>query len=181
MSAGIRAAAAPIVATLDADLQNDPADLPRMIVALEGHDAVVGYRVGRRDDAVRKLSSRIANWIRNRLTGDQVRDTGCSLKVFRSEAIRSIPLFEGLHRFLPTLLRWHGYDVIEFPVTHHPRVHGTSKYGVRNRAFRALRDLFAVRWMKSRIVRPPIVDRVPAREISRAEPSERADAARPRT
>jgi glycosyltransferase involved in cell wall biosynthesis len=168
MSAGIQAARGPILATLDADLQNDPADLPRMITALEGHDAVVGYRVGRKDTVVRRASSRIANWIRNRLTGDQIRDTGCSLKVFRREAIRSIPLFEGMHRFLPTLLRMHGYDVIEFPVSHHPRIHGKSKYGVRNRALRAFRDLMAVRWMRTRIVRPPIVEREVARARARA-------------
>ncbi len=168
IAAGIRAASAPLIATLDADLQNDPADLPRMITALEDHDAVVGYRVGRRDTFVRRASSRIANWIRNRLTGDSIRDTGCSLKVFRSEAIRSIPLFEGMHRFLPTLLRMHGYQVLEFPVSHHPRIHGTSKYGVRNRALRAFRDLLAVRWMRTRIVRPPIVEREAARERAKA-------------
>ena len=168
ISMGIRAAGAPLIATLDADLQNDPADLPRMVSALAGHDAVVGYRVGRRDTLVRRLSSRIANWVRNRLTGDTIRDTGCSLKVFRAEAIRSLPLFEGMHRFLPTLLRWHGYDVIEFPVTHHPRLSGKSKYGVRNRALRSFRDLLAVRWMRSRIVLPTLVSRAQAAAVAQA-------------
>lgn len=153
---GIRRAAGALVATLDADLQNDPIDLPAMIECLEGHDAVVGYRVRRRDNTLRRLSSRIANAVRNRLSGDQIRDTGCSLKVFRTEAIRSIPLFEGMHRFLPTLLRYHGYSVVEHPVSHHPRVAGDSKYGVRNRAWRAFKDLLAVRWMRARIIRAEV-------------------------
>ena len=154
---GIRAASGELIATLDADLQNDPIDLPAMIEALDGHDAVVGYRVQRHDTWLRRISSRWANAIRNRLTHDAVRDTGCSLKLFRAQAIRSIPLFEGMHRFLPTLLRWHGFEVIEHPVSHHPRERGRSKYGVWNRAFRTLRDLFAVRWMHGRIINPPIV------------------------
>jgi glycosyltransferase involved in cell wall biosynthesis len=152
-----------LVATLDADLQNDPADLPRMIERLGAHDAVVGYRVGRRDDFVRRASSRIANRIRNTLSRDSIRDTGCSLKVFRVEAIRSIPWFEGMHRFLPTLLRYRGFSVLEHPVSHHPRRAGKSKYGVRNRAWRAFRDLLAVRWMRGRMIRRPI------REIVRGD------------
>ncbi len=154
MAAGIRAARAGLIATLDADLQNDPIDLLEMRARLGGHDAVVGYRLRRQDTWVRRMSSRFANAVRNRITGDRIRDTGCSLKLFRRDAIRVIPLFEGMHRFLPTLLRWHGFSVVEHPVSHHPRVHGQSKYGVWNRAFRALRDLLAVRWMRSRIIRP---------------------------
>ena len=154
---GIEAARGPLIATLDADLQNDPADLPGMLDALGDVDAVVGYRTHRRDDVVRRGSSRIANGIRNLVTGDQVRDTGCSLKLFRAEAIRALPLFDGMHRFLPSLLRFHGYTVLEYPVRHNPRLAGRSKYGVRNRAGRALLDLLAVRWMRSRIVRPEIV------------------------
>lgn len=153
---GIAAARAPLVATLDADLQNDPADLLEMIEALGENDAVVGYRTDRRDDWLRRVSSRVANAIRNAVTGDRIRDTGCSLKLVRSEAIRAIPLFEGMHRFLPTLLRFHGYRVIEHPVSHRARVAGASKYGVRNRAWRAFGDLLAVRWMRSRIVRPEV-------------------------
>ena len=155
-NAGIRAARAPLVATLDADMQNDPVDLPAMLAALPGHDAVVGYRMKRMDNAMRRWSSRLANRIRNRVTHDSVRDTGCSLKLFRTEAIRSIPLFEGMHRFLPTLLRYHGFSVIEHPVSHHPRTAGTSKYGVMNRAWRAFKDLLAVRWMRARLIKLPI-------------------------
>ena len=156
IAAGLRAARAALVATLDADLQNDSADLPAMLDALADNDAVVGYRVERHDDFVRRASSRVANRIRNWVTGDSIRDTGCSLKVFRREAILSVPLLDGMHRFLPTLLRYHGYRVIEHPVSHHPRRAGRSKYGLWNRAFRATIDLLAVRWMRARIVRPPI-------------------------
>jgi dolichol-phosphate mannosyltransferase len=156
--AGLLHARAPLIATLDADLQNDPGDLPAMLAALGEHDAVVGWRMRRNDSFVRRASSRIANGVRNWISGDSIRDTGCSLKLFRAEAIRSIPLFEGMHRFLPTLLRFHGYSVIEHPVSHHPRTAGVSKYGIGNRAWRAFKDLLAVRWMRSRIVKLPIVD-----------------------
>jgi dolichol-phosphate mannosyltransferase len=155
--AGILHARAPLIATLDADLQNDPGDLPGMLAVLGEHDAVVGWRMKRNDTFVRRASSRIANAIRNRISGDTIRDTGCALKVFRAEAIRSIPLFEGMHRFLPTLLRFHGYSVIEHPVSHHPRTAGVSKYGIANRAWKAFKDLLAVRWMRTRIVKMPLV------------------------
>ncbi len=154
---GVRNVRAPLVVTIDADLQSDPADIRVLMGMLGTHDAVVGYRRRRNDNWVRRISSRVANGVRNRLTGDAVRDTGCPLKLFRTEAFRSLPLFEGMHRFLPTLLRWHGYSVLEHPVSHHPRERGVSKYGVWNRVFRSTRDLFAVRWMRSRIIsaRPP--------------------------
>lgn len=158
MAAGIHAAAGDLIATLDADLQNDPADIPRLVDALGIHDAAVGYREKRNDTWVRRVSSRVANAVRNRLTGDRIRDTGCSLKVFRAEAVRALPFFEGMHRFLPTLLRLHGFSVVEVPVSHHPRVAGKSKYGIRNRALRALRDTFAVRWMRSRLIRVHIAE-----------------------
>jgi glycosyltransferase involved in cell wall biosynthesis len=145
-----------LIATLDADLQNDPADLMGMIKALGDADAVVGYRVVRHDSWLRRVSSRIGNGVRNRLSGDGIRDTGCSLKVFRASAITSVPLFEGMHRFLPTLLRFHGFSVIEFPVSHRPRVAGKSKYGVLNRAWVGFKDLLAVRWMRQRIIRPQV-------------------------
>ena len=157
---GVDMARAPLIATLDADLQNDPADLPVMIDMLREHDdvhAVVGYRMVRHDNLVRRVSSRVANSVRNRLSGDDIRDTGCSLKVFRAAPLRSIPLFEGMHRFLPTLLRFHGYRVVEHPVSHRPRVAGQSKYGVLNRAWVAFKDLLAVRWMRKRIVRPEVL------------------------
>jgi signal transduction histidine kinase len=152
IATGIRAARGEWIATLDADLQNDPADLFELLAAAHGHDAVVGFRIRRNDAWIRRVSSRIANAVRDRVTGDHVTDTGCSLKLFRSEAIRSIPFFEGMHRFLPTLLRWHGFSVVERPVSHHPRVAGKSKYGVLNRLVPSTFDLCAVRWMRSRII-----------------------------
>lgn len=162
-AAGLQLARGELIATLDADLQNDPKDLPLMIAALGEHAAVVGYRVKRNDNFVRRASSKIANRIRNWISQDQIRDTGCSLKLFRREAIQAMPLFEGMHRFLPTLLRYHGFSVLEHPVSHHPRTAGVSKYGVWNRAFRALRDLIAVRWMRSRLIKLPIAEVVDAR------------------
>lgn len=155
-AAGVQLARGALVATLDADMQNDPADVPALIDALSTHDAVVGYRVQRNDSFVRRASSGIANSIRNWISKDDIRDTGCSLKVFRAHAIRAIPLFEGMHRFLPTLLRYHGFSVIQRPVQHYPRVAGVSKYGVMNRAFRAFVDLLAVRWMRARRIRVPL-------------------------
>ena len=160
IAAGIQQARGTLVATLDGDLQNDPQDLPNMILALRSDPdlgGVVGWRQKRNDNFVRRVSSRVANAIRNRLSGDSIRDTGCSLKVFRQEAIRSITLFEGMHRFLPTLVRYHGYRILEHPVSHHARVAGTSKYGIRNRAWRSFKDLLAVRWMRSRLIELPIV------------------------
>ena len=150
--AGFKAARGEVVITLDADLQNDPADISRLLRALESgtYGAAVGYRVRREDSVVRRLSSRIANAVRNRLSGDDIIDTGCSLKVFRREALSGIKLFTGMHRFLPTLLRMEGYAVVQVPVGHRPRRAGTSKYGVLNRVFRAFVDLLAVRWMKRR-------------------------------
>jgi hypothetical protein len=132
------------------------------LLETEDVDAVVGYRLKRNDDWLRRVSSRIANKIRNAISRDSIRDTGCSLKVFRAEAIRSIAMFDGMHRFLPTLLRYHGYRVLEHPVSHHPRTAGESKYGVRNRALRAFKDLLAVRWMRSRILELPIAERLSA-------------------
>jgi glycosyltransferase involved in cell wall biosynthesis len=155
-AAGIHLARGKLIATLDADLQNDPGDLPAMIALMDGHDAVVGWRMKRRDTFIRRASSRIANRIRNWISKDTIRDTGCSLKVFRADAIQAIPLFEGMNRILPTMMRYHGFSVIEHGVGHHPRTAGTSKYGVWNRAFRALKDLIAVRGMRARLLRLPI-------------------------
>jgi glycosyltransferase involved in cell wall biosynthesis len=155
-AAGVQAARGEIVATLDADLQNDPKDLPALVDALDEHDAVVGYRAQRHDNFVRRLSSRIGNGVRNALTRDTIRDTGCSLKVFRAEAARSIRWFNGAHRFLPTLLRHQGFSVIERPVSHRPRRAGKSKYGIGNRALRGLLDTLAVRWMRARQIDFPV-------------------------
>jgi glycosyltransferase involved in cell wall biosynthesis len=149
-AAGFRCARAPIVVTLDADLQNDPVDIPRLLAAIADCDVVCGIRANRHDSWVRRLSSLIANGVRNRLTHDDIVDTGCSLKAFRAAFLPQLPMFTGMHRFLPTLLRLQGARVRQIPVNHRPRRHGVAKYGIGNRVFRALADLFAVRWMQRR-------------------------------
>jgi glycosyltransferase involved in cell wall biosynthesis len=154
-AAGFGAARGRVIVTLDADLQNDPADIPVLLAELErsGAAAVAGYRVDRQDSGWKRLQSRIANGVRNRLNRETIRDTGCSLKAFRAEAVRALPLFAGMHRFLPTLVRMQGGRVTEVPVHHRPRRFGRTKYGMWNRGFRALVDAFAVRWMQRRALR----------------------------
>src|SRR5262249_33895214 len=124
MDAGFRRARGAIVVTLDADLQNDPGDIPRLLADLEGWDAVVGVRKNRRDSFVRRVSSRVANYVRNRLSDETITDTGCSLKAYRREALTRLVLYNGMHRFLPTLLRMEGFRVRETAVGHRPRRHG---------------------------------------------------------
>ena len=150
LDAGFRAATRPIVVTLDADLQNEPEDIPKLIEALADADAACGFRATRRDGWVRRASSVIANWVRDRITGDHITDTGCSLKAYRTVYLKRLKMFSGMHRFLPTLLRLEGARVVEMPVRHHPRVAGRSKYGISNRMWSGLRDCFAVRWMRDR-------------------------------
>ena len=147
LDAGFRAARGELVITLDADLQNDPADIPVLLDRMGSLDAVAGYRLRRRDSWLRLFSSRVANGVRNRLTGDHVLDTGCSLKIFRRRCLERIRLYDGMHRFLPTLLRLEGFSVGQFPVRHRARTWGSSKYGIRGRLFRGCADLLAVRWM----------------------------------
>jgi dolichol-phosphate mannosyltransferase len=155
LDAAWRAARGRFVVSLDADLQNDPADIPGMMQSLEksGADMVIGVRVNRRDTWSRRMQSKIGNGVRNWITGDRITDTGCSLKLVKREAIDRVQLFTGMHRFLPTLVRYAGYRVIETPVNHRPRRFGESKYGAMNRAFRGLADCFAVRWMGRRMLR----------------------------
>ena len=158
--AGVDLARAERIATLDGDLQNDPADLLPLLEALGDGDAAIGYRVERRDGFARRIASRAANAVRNALCGDRIRDAGCSLRIVRAEALRALPRFEGMHRFVPTLLRYQGCRVVELPVSHHPRLLGRSKYGVRDRALRGFADLLALRWMRSRMLRRTRVQRI---------------------
>jgi len=155
LDAGLHHARGSFIATLDADLQNDPADIPRLLDTLlaQKYDLVNGWRADRRDPWLRLLSTRIANGVRNRLTREQIHDSACGLKVFRRECVARLKLFNGMHRFLPTLVKMEGYRVVEVPVHHRPRVAGSAKYGVCNRVFKALRDVFAVRWMQQRMLR----------------------------
>jgi len=154
LDAGWRAARGRWIVSLDADLQNDPADIPKMMSRLEesGADMVIGVRVNRQDTWARKIQSRIGNGVRNWITRDQITDTGCSLKLVRREAVERVRLFTGMHRFLPTLVRMQGYKVVEMPVNHRSRRFGVSKYGAMNRAMRGLADCFAVRWMGKRML-----------------------------
>ncbi|MFO1437283.1 MAG: glycosyltransferase family 2 protein [Verrucomicrobiaceae bacterium] len=151
MHAGIHNARGDIIVTLDGDLQNDPADIPAMITMLnQGWDLVCGYRQKRKDTAFKRLQSRIANAVRSRFVGDGVRDTGCTLKAMRRECREALLLFNGMHRFIPALIRNMGWRVTELPVNHRPRVSGVSKYGFGNRALRATMDMLGVRWLNSR-------------------------------
>jgi glycosyltransferase involved in cell wall biosynthesis len=150
LDAGFKWARGRVVVTLDADLQNDPRDIPSLLEKLRDYDVVCGIRQGRQDTWLRRISSRIANAIRRRVLHDDIADVGCSLRAYRRQCLASIKLYNGLHRFLPVLLHIEGFRIGQMPVRHHPRRYGHSKYNVRNRAWRALMDLWAVRWMQSR-------------------------------
>ena len=151
--AGFKRSSGALVVTMDGDLQNDPQDIGVLLNYAKDYDLVCGWRTERHDTITRKISSRVANAVRNAVTGDRVHDTGCSLKVFRRPVVDRLQLFNGMHRFFPALALMHGFTVTEVPVRHHPRTHGISKYGVGNRLFKGLYDLFAVRWMQTRVLR----------------------------
>ena len=169
--AGLKAARGQYLFTLDADLQNDPQDLPKFLEALKRFDCVCGTRVETRsqgDHFIRIASSRIANWVRNKLSGEQISDAGCTYRAFRRECVGGLKFFAGMHRFLPTLIKMEGFSVTEIPITNNPRLAGRSHYGVWNRLWASFCDLLAVRWMKSRmfgfqiaetINDPPRIDR----------------------
>jgi len=152
-AAGFRRAQGELIVTMDGDLQYDPADIATLLPLAAQYDLVCGRRTDRHDTLIRRLSSRIAYLVRNAVTHDRVRDTGCSLKVFRRAVVERLPWFDGMHRFFPALARMHGFTVTEVPVRHLPRLHGRSKYGIGNRLFKGLYDLVAVRWMMRRVLR----------------------------
>lgn len=151
--AGFKAARGDVIVTMDADLQNDPHDIPTLLADIGRFDCVCGWRRQRHDTIVRRLSSLIANTVRNLLSGENVRDVGCSLKAFRREYAQRLKLFNGMHRFFPTLVKYEGGRVTEVPVNHRPRRYGTAKYNIRNRIVRSFLDLLAVCWMKQRYLR----------------------------
>lgn len=156
--AGFRAARGCYVITLDGDGQNDPKEIPRLLEAAQasgegGVDLVCGYRLQRRDSFFKRLLSRLANGVRSRVCGDGIRDTGCSLKVYRREALAKIKLFDGMHRFLPALFLAEGFSVIELVVSHRERMGGRTKYTLWNRSFNTFFDMLAVRWMGRRALR----------------------------
>jgi glycosyltransferase involved in cell wall biosynthesis len=151
MYAGLHAARGAVAVLIDGDLQNDPADIPKLLREIEaGADLVCGYRAKRKDTTVKRLTSRIANAVRSRFTKDGVRDTGCTLKAMRRECVPALVPFKGMHRFIPALVKGAGFRLVEVPVNHRPRKFGLSKYGLGNRFVRATVDMFGVRWLLSR-------------------------------
>jgi glycosyltransferase involved in cell wall biosynthesis len=151
MYAGLNSARGDVAVLIDGDLQNDPADIPRLLAEIErGADLVCGYRAQRKDTVVKRITSRIANFVRSRFTKDGVRDTGCTLKAMKRECVSALLPFKGMHRFIPALVKGAGYCLVEIPVNHRPRKFGLSKYGLGNRALRATTDMFGVRWLLSR-------------------------------
>ena len=153
LAAGLVRARGEVIVTLDADLQNDPADIPKLLAALEGADVVSGVRAKRSDTWIRLVSSRIANATRRAALGDSVTDIGCSLKAYRREMLADLPMFVGVHRFLPAMCAFRGARVVEVPVNHRARTMGVSKYGMGNRLWRGIHDLIGVSWLKHRLVR----------------------------
>lgn len=151
--AGFAAAKGEVVATIDADLQNDPAEIPRLIPHLADHDMVTGWRKKRNDNALRLVQTKIANGVRNWISQETIADSASSLKVYKAHCVKGLRMWRGAHRFLPTLVKMRGYTCVEVPVSHHPRHAGVPKYPFGSRVFRATIDLFGVRWMKSRALR----------------------------
>ena len=149
--AGLRAARGAVLVLIDSDLQNDPNDIPRLLVEIEkGADLVCGFRTKRKDTWFKRLQSKIANAVRSRFTKDGVRDTGCTLKAMRRECREALVPFYGMHRFIPALIKGAGYRIVEVPVQHRARQYGSSKYSFGNRAWRATIDMIGVRWLLSR-------------------------------
>ena len=163
--AGIQAATGRFIATLDADLQNHPRELPRFLEAIERDrcDCVCGSRVAARaqgDSWVRQVSSKIANGIRNSITHETVSDSACGYRIFKRECAARLKFFKGMHRFMPTLIRLEGFSVVEIPISTNPRFAGQTKYGVWNRLFASFYDLLAVRWMKKRMIKFQVAERL---------------------
>lgn len=148
--AGFKAARGEVIITMDADLQNDPRDIPCLLKKIGEYDAVCGWRYRRNDPFIKLVSSRIANYVRNKLSNEEIVDVGCSLKAFKAACVKQLKLYSGMHRFFPTLIKMEGGRVIEVKVNHRPRRYGSSKYNIRNRMMRSFIDLLAVRWMKKR-------------------------------
>ena len=158
--AGVREAKGRKIVTIDSDLQNDPEDIPKLLEYLGHYDMAAGWRQKREDPWLKRVSSKIANAVRNWLSGEEINDSVCPLRVFKKECFKDIPKFNGMHRFLPTLMKMEGYRIIEVPVSHHSRRFGKSKYNIRNRMWRSFIDLLAVRWMKKRTIQYEIEERI---------------------
>ena len=159
-AAGLKEAKGAVVITIDADLQNDPGDIPTMVEYLREYDMVTGWREKRDDPWIKRVTSKIANRIRNRLSGETIRDSGCTFRAYKRECLQDLKLYKGMHRFMPTLVKMEGFRVIEIPIAHHPRKFGVSKYTTWNRMWRAFVDLMVVRWMKDRHIHYEIEERI---------------------
>jgi glycosyltransferase involved in cell wall biosynthesis len=158
--AGMREARGEKIVTLDSDLQNDPADIPKLLEYLDHYDMATGWRQRRDDPWLKRMSSIIANRIRNWVSDENIHDSACTLRAFKKRCIQEMPVFNGMHRFLSTLAKMEGYRIIEVPVLHHPRRFGKSKYNIRNRMVRSFIDLLGVRWMKRRTITYEIEERI---------------------
>ncbi len=159
--AGFRAARGEWVITLDGDRQNDPADIPSLLKYTSHYDLICGRRMNRRDPWHKKISSKLANFVRGWLCEDQVHDTGCSLKVYRRSCFERIKMFHGMHRFLPALFHNEGFRIVEVPVNHRERTMGVTKYTLFNRSFNTIADMLAVRWMRKRRLKYAIAKELP--------------------
>ena len=161
--AGFQASKGKWVVTMDGDLQNDPQDILTLLSHRGESDAICGIRERRHDNWIRRVSSRVGNGVRNLITKEEITDTGCSLKILRGDIVRKIRFQQGLHRFIPTLMKMEGAQgVLEVPVRHQPRHAGRSKYGIRNRIWTGLRDCYGVRWMKSRRQEYTVMEMTPS-------------------
>lgn len=161
--AGMKSARGRVIVTMDSDLQNPPSEIPKLLAALPKADCVCGTRVEARakgDSWLRRASSHIANWVRNKVSGETISDAGCCFRAFRRECVANVKFFKGAHRFLPTLIRMEGFSVVEVPVNHKPRSAGRTHYGVWNRLFKSSADLLAVRWMKKRVIQYKISETI---------------------
>ena len=150
---GIKAAKGKFIVTMDSDMQTDPEDIYLLLNYVDKYDFINGKRSSREDGLIRKISSFLGNTVRNIITGDNIEDTGCPLKLFKKECSEAFLPLKGMYRFMPTLAKIAGYSVIEVPVRHYDRIYGTSKYGIFNRLFKGLKDAFGVRWIKSRYIK----------------------------
>ena len=166
-AAGFAAANGELIITLDGDRQNDPADIPKLTAAIANCDLVVGWRVNRKDTLQKKMVSRISNWIRSRLCRDGMHDTGCSLKVYRSEALKHIKMYRGMHRFLPALFKIEGFRIKEIPVSHRERKKGETKYHFLNRSIGPIVDMFVVCWMRHRFLDHQVREEINHKKLSK--------------
>jgi glycosyltransferase involved in cell wall biosynthesis len=156
--AGFKTAKGQYIITLDGDRQNDPHDIPKLAAIAEHCDLVCGQRLTRKDPIIKKILSKLANAVRSRMCRDGIKDTGCSLKVYRADSLRKIKLFDGMHRFLPALFQMEGFRVLEVSVNHRERKKGTSKYNFFNRSFNTVFDMLAVMWMRRRSLKYSLKD-----------------------